>query len=76
MLLYCIVCNKRVNLYFEHALIAISKTGVLVYLGCYNEIPQAGPGQVAQLVRASSQYDKVVGSIPGQGIYKNQPMNA
>ena len=34
------------------------------------------PNWVAQLVRASSQYAKVVGSIPGQDIYKNQPMNA
>ena len=34
------------------------------------------PGQVAQLVRASSQNTKVEGSIPGQGTYKNQPMSA
>ena len=34
------------------------------------------PGQVAQLVRALSWYAKVAGSIPGQGTYKNQPMNA
>ena len=34
------------------------------------------PGQVAQLVRASSQNTKVEGSIPGQGTYKTQPMNA
>ena len=26
--------------------------------------------------RASSQYAKAVGSIPGQGTYKKQPMNA
>ena len=38
------------------------------------EIP--GPGQVAHLVRALSPYAKVVGSIPSQGSYKNQPMNA
>ena len=35
-----------------------------------------GPGWVAQLVRASSQYTKVAGSIPGQGTRKTQPMNA
>ena len=35
-----------------------------------------GPGQVAQLVRASSGYAKVVSSIPGQGTYENQPMTA
>ena len=35
-----------------------------------------GPGLVAQLVRAPFWYVKVVGSIPGQGTYKNQPMNA
>ena len=31
---------------------------------------------MAQLVRASSQYTRVVGSISGRGTYKNQPMNA
>ena len=35
-----------------------------------------GLGQVSQLVRASSQYTKVVGSIPYQGTYNKQPMNA
>ena len=34
------------------------------------------PGQLAQLVRVSSPYAKVVGSIPGQGTYKKQSMNA
>ena len=34
------------------------------------------PGQVAQLVRALAQCAEVVGGIPGQGIYENQPMNA
>ena len=33
-------------------------------------------GQVAQLVKVLFQYVKVAGSIPGQGTYKNQPMNA
>ena len=33
-----------------------------------------GPSQLAQLVRESSQYAKVVGSIPGQGTYKKQLM--
>lgn len=33
------------------------------------------PGWLTQLVRASSQYVKIVGSIPGQAIYKNQPVN-
>ena len=37
---------------------------------------QMGPGWVAQLLRASSQYTKLVGSIPGQGTYEKQPMNA
>ena len=36
---------------------------------------QLSPAQVAQLVRASSPYAKVTGSIPGQGTYKKQPMN-
>ena len=33
-------------------------------------------GQVAQLIRASSGYAKVVGLIPDQGTCKNQPMDA
>ena len=32
--------------------------------------------QVAQLIRMLSQHAKVVGLIPGQGTYKNQPINA
>ena len=40
------------------------------------ENKKMSPGQVAQLVTVSSQYAKVMGSIPGQGIYKKQPMNA
>ena len=44
-------------------------------LNCPSKDEQ-GPGQVAQLVRASSQYTKVVGSISGQGTYRKQPMNA
>ena len=35
-----------------------------------------GPGWVAQLVRALSHFVKVAGSIPSQGSYKNQQMNA
>ena len=31
----------------------------------------AGPSRVAQLVRASSQYTKTVGSIPSQNTYRN-----
>lgn len=34
-----------------------------------------GPGQVAQLAGASASYTRVVGSFPGQGMYKNQPMS-
>ena len=34
------------------------------------------PGQVAQSVRTSSRYAKVGDSIPGQGTYEKQPMNA
>ena len=40
------------------------------------KIAMRGPGQVAQLVRALSRYIKVAGSIPGQGTYKKQPVNA
>ena len=34
-----------------------------------------GSGQVAQLVRASSHYAKVVGSVPGQGTCRKQAMD-
>ena len=34
------------------------------------------PGWGAPLVRVSPRYIKVMGSISGQGTYKNQPMNA
>ena len=34
------------------------------------------PGRGSQLVRSSSPYSKVVGSISGQERYKRQPMNA
>ena len=34
-----------------------------------------GPGQVAQLVRALALVGQVVGSAPGRGTCKNQPMN-
>ena len=36
----------------------------------------SGLGWAAQLVRVSSWHAKVVGSIPGQGTYKNQPVSA
>ena len=39
-------------------------------------ITSVGPGQVAQLVRESSQNAKVSGLIPGQGTYEKQPMYA
>ena len=34
------------------------------------------PGKISQLVRASSRYTKVMGSISSQGTYKKRPMNA
>lgn len=34
------------------------------------------PGWIVQLVRALSQYSNAVGLIPGQSMYKNQPVNA
>ena len=37
---------------------------------------QKSPGRVAQLVEALYQCPRLVGSIPGQGTYKTQPMNA
>ena len=37
---------------------------------------KTSPGQVAQFIRASSQYIKFACCIPGQGTYNNQPMNA
>ena len=41
-----------------------------------SKVNKSGPDGAAQLVRMWSQYTKVAGSIPGQGTYKNQPMNA
>ena len=35
-----------------------------------------GLSKAAQFIRVSSLYTKVVGSIPGEGKYKNQLMNA
>lgn len=35
----------------------------------------SGPGQVTQVVRASSQYVKTVSLIPGQDTYKKQRIN-
>ena len=40
------------------------------------KLKRQGAGQVAQLVRASSRYTKVVGLIPSQDTYKVQPMNS
>lgn len=37
---------------------------------------RGSPGRIAQLVRASSSYVKVAGSISVQGTQKKQPMNA
>ena len=39
-------------------------------------IRKLDPGWVAQLVRALSQYAMVVGLIPSEGPYRNQPVNA
>ena len=36
----------------------------------------SGSGWVAMLVRASSQFAKVVGSLSDQDTYKKEPMNA
>ena len=48
----------------------------LIYLyEIYVYVRKIYPGQVAQLVRASSWYAKVTGSIPSQGICENQQMN-
>ena len=41
----------------------------------HSAIQNVGPGWVAQLVRALSQYSKVVGSIPGKVTFENQPVN-
>ena len=35
-----------------------------------------GQGGAISLIRVSSGYVKVVVSVPGQGTYKNQPVNA
>ena len=41
----------------------------------YGDENVVGPGQVAQLVRASPRYANIMGSISGQDT-KKQPMNA
>ena len=41
-----------------------------------SKIEKYRPGWVAQFIKTSSQYAKVVGSIPGQGTYKDQQMSA
>ena len=47
-----------------------------IFRRCCIKINELGPDWVAQLIRALSQYAKVMGSIPSQGTCKNQPMNA
>lgn len=46
---------------------------LILYVG--SKLEALGPGQVALLVRASSWYTKVAGSIPHQATYKSQPMS-
>ena len=43
-----------------------------------NKKVNVSPGQVAQFIRASSRHAKVADSVstPGQGTYRNQPINA
>ena len=42
----------------------------------HREKQKGSPAQAARLVRASSCCAEVAGLTPGQGTYKNQPMNA
>ena len=48
----------------------------LMTLNCAIKMVKVGPGPVVQLVRVSSQYTKVAGSIPTQGTHRNQPVRA
>ena len=54
-------------------LLSVDENSVTILLIKYSF---GGPGPVAQLVTALSLYAKVVGSVPGQGTYNNQLMNA
>lgn len=48
---------------------------VLFLLTFISKEKDLSPGHVAQLVGDLSRYAKVVGSVSGQGAYRNQPMN-
>ena len=65
----------------------VSHKGPQMIRFCFYEMSRIGkfietesryfcPGQVAQLVGVLSCYTKFGGSIPGQGTYKNQQINA
>ena len=74
----CIVLIIHNNKYFDTSLTA---SNILTYLSLSTDniiIPRYGNRgpETWIIVRASTQYIKAAGSIPGQGAYKNQPMNA
>ena len=66
----------RVNLPYSHCSERQLKCSYNVACLNFRKYTNPGPDQVAPLVRASSEYAKFAGSIPSQGTYKNQPMNA
>ena len=71
---------ETLNEWMSHILVRESKRAgesIMPFRMVHNlKLMNCGPGSIAQLVRASSSYTKVVGSISNQGTYKKQPMNA
>ena len=56
-------------------LLTVGDLGLSFLTSCACLEHRSSPGQVAQLVKASSQNINVVGSMSYQGTYKNQLMN-
>ena len=75
------ICFKRTQFEGSREWRQVTLTGVYYTIHFWHMFEkflnkELGPGPVAQLVRVSSQYTKVVGLIPSQGTNKNQSMNA
>ena len=69
-------CLKRIFESYEKVLCRWARQGQFKCLVFFFSLKNlSSSGQVAQLFRALSPYDKVVGLIPHQGTYKNHPMN-
>lgn len=68
--------NSNVEVYTQDVFVCLSKCGAPgKERGWGLKVVSSGPGWVTEAVRALSQYAKAAGSIPGQGTYKNQPLD-